>query len=343
MPIQFYLRGVFNLENGDETKWYGAYFGNNQIIEHIPRDVVVHAGMQVSELQQSLKIMLDDDAGYGTTFPCPVPNPKTLKGKLDWKMQLEKEGDSWSLKPNSSMVSAFGRCMGDVTLAPPMVGLFALNHPEKVKADPKNDDLSSIFIPLSAILADPEFYCDKDRFPMFFDHNPDLARLKGDYRRKDRSEKKEDDFGNYYKKIVHKVRYWVCLVLVLTSSAFFVLMQLGYPIMAMAVAIGVCVVGTQWWLYWKPTLSDRQAQYIRFMQKWRWIKDDDTRRIWVYFFPLLRFAHYLPGMRHLLRMVEPDFERMPLDIIKGREDSVSYPDQGDPNWNGGRLFGRGYL
>eukprot|EP01052_Picozoa_sp_SAG31_P027243 SAG31_NODE_2533_length_5554_cov_2.350623_3_plen_139_part_00 len=82
----------------------------------------------------------------------------------------------------------------------------------RARSQPKTDDLSSVFIPLSAIVANPEFYADKERFPYFFNTCPDILAYKSDDKLKDRSEKKEGDFGDFYKKIVEKAQYWLSTV-----------------------------------------------------------------------------------------------------------------------------------
>jgi hypothetical protein len=86
---------------------------------------------------------------------------------------------------------------------PRIVGLFAEAKPK----DPsqKGGFRDDVFIPLRAIIRKPELYCDKEKFPMFFDHSPSTCALKKGDQVIKRATDKEGDYGVGFKRYVAAV------------------------------------------------------------------------------------------------------------------------------------------
>ena len=177
------------------------------------------------------------------------------------------------------------------------VGLFALDYPwpeEGGWAGWSDHDKSGTFIPLSAIAADPEYYGDKERFPLFFNYHPDLKALKSNTKLRDRSDKKNGDFGDYFKKIVEKnqrfVKFAVCSIVAVVGLLLHNSCYLSAIVAAGAMSYGAWEL----WPWWSKKHKDRQAKYIRYREKWRWIKDDNVVRLWTWMFPILLHKSVYP-------------------------------------------------
>ena len=281
MPLQYYLRGVFNTQNSDKTPYKGAMFGSNQIAEHMEREIIVHGGMTANELGMAVHMNLPGWEKHGNLkdHPFPSASPPIVAGAyhepggFDMTITTTKDGKT-VLTPNKNLITMIGRHLGDPS-TPGVVapGLYALNYPDDLSSvlkDNSKDDLSSVFVPLSAITADPDFYCDKERFPRFFNINPDIMALKSDNKMTDRSFHKENDFGKFFKKIVAKAQFWLSLVVILVTSLVGVLMQRGLVLTAVVVVVGAVWAGNKWWYWWIKTFKGRQASDIRYREKWRW-------------------------------------------------------------------------
>jgi hypothetical protein len=65
LPFQYFLRKGFT---ADGSPYDGAYFHQSELVEMLERQVVVHEGMDVVELAECIKMVLDDEHDFGCTF-----------------------------------------------------------------------------------------------------------------------------------------------------------------------------------------------------------------------------------------------------------------------------------
>lgn len=55
----------------DGSDYEGAYFHKSQLVEQLERKVIIHEGMDITELSECIKMVLDDDHDFGCIFVPP--------------------------------------------------------------------------------------------------------------------------------------------------------------------------------------------------------------------------------------------------------------------------------
>ena len=276
VPVRWFLReGFFN---DPAVAWpeglKGTHFADPALVECTTREVIVppfdkheDIGQHVTELSKSIKLVLDADHDYSATFQptgnkdFPVPGP---------------------------------------AMAAHLVGLYA----EKTDGsrDAKTGKLKitgDLFIPLSAIIKDPQIYCDRTKFPRFFDHSPNIANLKaGLAKGVARGVDKEADFGVGFKTYIGELRAlsFKFAAILLGLHSFLTLLY-GITLATIVVLPIGYGLKSAWHSSQKKLKHLWTVQYPVYREYWRFKKDDEIARQFNYNFPFFASHPLLRSVR----------------------------------------------
>jgi hypothetical protein len=265
--------------------------------------------MHTKELSRSIKLVLDADHGFSATFQ-PTGNKD---------------------------IPHTGAEMG-----PQLMGLYAEKTTgERDKKTGKLKVIGDVFIPLSAIVQDPDTCtfarnsraravnlllpvsrvpctfeppkitplcvpprnsvdCDRNKFPRFFDHSPNIVNLKSGLAKPiARSEDKEKDFAHGFKQYITQLRYLTfkfAVVLIIVHTAITTLY--GFAAATLATIPLAYILKTTWQKTKKELKHLWTEQYPTYREYWRFKKDDEIARQFNYNFPF--FANH-PLLRTVRR------------------------------------------
>eukprot|EP01052_Picozoa_sp_SAG31_P027242 SAG31_NODE_2533_length_5554_cov_2.350623_2_plen_204_part_00 len=133
MPLQYYLRQVFNTADSDKTPYSGKYFGNSQIVEHKPHEIVIHSGMSGAELGMAVKMSLS-----AKKLDWDLVTQPAQKMDGDYSMEIKQDAKGgYTLAPSAGLMTILGR-----SAVPTQLGLYALNYPANVKGSVSETPLS---------------------------------------------------------------------------------------------------------------------------------------------------------------------------------------------------------
>ena len=308
----------------------GTHFADPNLAECAVREVIVpplrdgdDIFMHTKELSRSIKLVLDADHDYSSTFQ-PIGNKD---------------------------IPHTGADMG-----PQLMGLYAEKTTGERDKTGKLEVIGDIFIPLSAIVlhADictfahsarcvlaPQFLilqrallyaavdCDRDKFPCFYDHSPNVVNLKTQLAKPiARSVDKEKDYAFGFKAYISGIRrmtFTFAVILILVHSVVAVLVHTylspygygaPYDFAAATLAtvelaycpltnglLSFVIARPRWGLayIWVSRRSKLKKwwteKYLIHREYWRWKKDDEVARQFNYNFPGLVHLPIVPSVR----------------------------------------------
>ena len=262
LPFQYFLREGFY--NDKDAEWpaglKGTHFEDPCLVEKAQRELIIppfDAGESIQDAVRELRESIKLLLDHDHDFSATfVP-----KGDKD----LPQTG-------------------GD--MGPRVVGLYAERVPGKRE---------DVFVPLSAIIKNPTVYCDRKRFPRFFDHSPNLPELKTQVKKVvSRSVEKEADFAEGFKKFIGALRA-LYFKLGMGLLLLHLTLTLLYGIVpASALVTPLAVYARSHWASKKKLLKNKfTKEFPTYREYWRWKKDEETARQFSYNFPSLTGARYL--------------------------------------------------
>eukprot|EP01052_Picozoa_sp_SAG31_P027244 SAG31_NODE_2533_length_5554_cov_2.350623_4_plen_337_part_00 len=116
-------------------------------------------------------------------------------------------------------------------------------------------------------------------------------------------------------------------IIVVVASVFALLVHNEYYLSGCVFVAVSIYYANKWWYWWRKSQTSRQGMYIQWRQKWRWIKDDQPLRLWVYFFPILKSPFtrsLLPRSSRIWEWLEPELRRFPPDLLKDKDIKQGY-------------------
>lgn len=133
--------------------------------------------------------------------------------------------------------------------------------------------------------------CDRDKFPCFYDHSPNIVNLKkGLATPIARSIDKEKDFGDGFKEYIaalHAYTFRTAGALILVHIVVAVIWGVGPAILA-TITLAYALEKSKVWKKRREELKKRWTEeYPVYREYWRFKKDDEIARQFNYNFPFV--------------------------------------------------------
>jgi len=133
--------------------------------------------------------------------------------------------------------------------------------------------------------------CDRDKFPCFYDHSPNIVNLKDGLAKPiARSADKEKDYGDGFKEYIAALRaltFKMAGTLILVHTVIAVKWGFGYATLT-TITLAYALIKSKVWQNTKKKLKKMWTEeYPVYREYWRFKKDDEIARQFNYNFPFV--------------------------------------------------------